>query len=453
MNPLEKLAGFVHRLRFEDVDKAAATQVTLCLADSLGCLVYGSRAEHVRKALAAYKPMQMPDGSHIFFESWKAPAPLASFLNGSMIGANAYDDLHHGATVHCGCIVIPAALAALDGCGRTVSGKEFLTTLVAGYETMIRVALAVMPEVRHRGYHPASVVAPFAAAAAASRIYGLTEEETLNAIGIAGDFGSGLMSAQLSSNIHGMQAPYASMHGVNGALMARHGLLGIREIFDDTYGSFLTTLSGKYDPAPIEAIGDGEFLCKGTGIKFYPTAGSVSSAVDGVRDLMEQNGIRPEEVEKITVRVNKSVFLHCGFDYEPGPISGAQMHIGYCIAALLVSGQLGARQFEPAFIKDPRVPAAMKKVEVIHDPAMDDLGPGMGYCARISLVAAGKTYACEIVNPRGSAGNPLSEAGVREKFMTQCAGILPEDKAGRLFSAVMGIADLADVRDLEAMIS
>ena len=175
--------------------------------------------------------------------------------------------------------------------------------------------------------------------------------------------------------------------------------------------------------------------------------------MDGVRDLIEQNGIRPDEVEKITVRVNKSVFLHCGFGYEPGPVSGAQMHIGYCIAALLVSGQLGARQFEPAFIKDPRVAAAMKKVEVIHDPAMDDLGPGMGYCARISLVAGGKTYACEIVNPRGSAGNPLSEAGVREKFMAQCAGILPEDKAGRLFSAVMGLADLADVRDLEAMIS
>ena len=95
----------------------------------------------------------------------------------------------------------------------------------------------------------------------------------------------------------------------------------------------------------------------------------------------------------------------------------------------------------------------MKKVEVIHDPAMDDLGPGMGYCARITLVASGKTYAREIINPRGSAGNPLSEDGVREKFMAQCQGILPEDKAARLFSAAMGIADLADARELEAMIS
>ena len=128
------------------------------------------------------------------------------------------------------------------------------------------------------------------------------------------------------------------------------------------------------------------------------------------------------------------------------------MHIGYCIAALLVSGKLVAQQFEPEFILRPDVAAAMKKVEVIHDPSMDDLGPGMGYCARIALVSGGKTYSCEIINPRGSAGNPLSESGVREKFMAQCQGILPEDKASALFSAVIGIEDFADARDFEKMI-
>lgn len=453
MNPLEKLAHFAFHLKYDNIDEAAKRQVKLCFADSIGCMVYGSRSGHVQKAIAAYESMKSENGSQIFFKSWKLPAPFASFINGSMIGANAYDDLHHGATVHCGCIVIPAAFAAMDQTDSSISGKDFLTTLVSGYETMIRVTLAVMPEIRHRGYHPASVVAPFAASVAAGRMYGLSEEQLLNAIGIAGDFGTGLMSAQLSSNIHGMQAPYSSMHGVNGAIMAAQGLLGIREIFDDVYGSFLTTLSGKYDPKTITTIDDGDFLCKNTGIKFYPTAGSVSSAVDGVRDILKSNGIRTQDVEKIVVRVNKSVFLHCGFHYEPGPVSGAQMHIAYCIAALLVSGQLGARQFEPAFIKNPEVAAAMKKIEVIHDPAMDDLGPGMGYCARISLVANGKSYDCEVVNPRGSAGNPLSEDEVKEKFMAQCDGILPKDSAEKLFSVIMDIEDMENVRDLEKMIS
>lgn len=452
MNVMEKLAHFVTGLKLENIDILTLQQMKLSFADALGCMIYGSKSDHVIKAKHAYRTMALQNGSHVFFENWKLPAPLASFINGSMIGSMAYDDLHHGATVHCGCIAIPAAFAAADMTSQTVNGASFLAALVAGYETMIRVALAVMPEVRHRGYHPASVVAPFAAAATASKILGLTESQTLNAIGIGGDFGSGLMSAQLSSNIHGMQAPYSSQHGVNGAIMALEGMLGIKEIFEDIYGSFLNTLSGKYDPEPIATIGDGNFLCKNIGIKFYPTAGSVSSALDGVREILTTNRIDPKDVEQVTVKVNKSVFLHCGFDYTPGAVSGAQMHIGYCIAALLVFGQVGAAQFEPKTILDPRIAKAMKLVKVVHDPAMDNLGPNMGYCARISLTANGKEYDCEIVNPKGSANNPLSESEVREKFMAQCNGIMTLDLADKIFKQSMNLEKMPDIREFEQMI-
>lgn len=453
MNALESLAKFVHDLSYDDIPEKTLERIRLSLADAAGCMVYGSRSELAHAVKEGLRPFAIAGGSKVFYENWRLPAPYAALVNGAMIASMAYDDLHHGATVHCGCIAVPAAMAALDLAAEPVSGREFLTALTAAYEAMIRVSYAIMPQVRTRGYHPASVAAPFCAAAAAARILKLNEEQTLHALGIAGVFGSGLMSCQLSSNIHGMQAPYNAMHGLNAAIMSRQGVLGTRELFDDTYGAFLNTIAGHTDTSSIEGAGKGRFECTDIGIKFYPTAGSVSSALDGITALAEENGIACRDIEDVTVRVNKSVFLHCGFEYTPGPVSGAQMNIAYCAAALLERGRVTAAEFEPDVIMDPAIAARMACIHVVHDESMDNLGKDYGYCARIEARACGKVLHKEIVHPRGSAGNPLSEADVLQKFLAQCAKVCSEEQARELFAALTGIGSADDVRTVLAKIA
>ena len=449
MNTLESLAGFVSRLRYEDITPAAARQVKLSLADATGCMIYGSKSEHARNVKRSFHIFASPTGSQVFFEDWKAPAPFAALINGAMISSMAYDDLHHGATVHCGCIAVPAVLAALGLQEEAVSGKDFVTALTAAYEIMIRVAYSIMPEVRIRGYHPASVAAPFCSAAAVSKILKLDEEKTLHAIGIAGGLGSGLMSAQLSSDIHGMQAPYAGMHGIHGAIMSKNGVHGVRELLDDTYGSFLNTISGKHDDAWLKSVGDGNFECRGLGIKYYPTAGSVSSALDGVSAILEENNLSSDDIEEIVVRVNKSVFLHCGFDYTPAPVSGAQMNIAYCVAALLVCHEVSAAQFEPDVIHNPEVAQKMKLIHVIHDDTMDNMGKDFGYYTKIEARANGKIFRKEIKYPKGSAQNPLSQQEVKHKFITQCNGVIADKSlANDIFESLMEIENIKNVQTI-----
>ncbi len=444
MNALQKLAAFVHGLDYGTVTPHALERVTLSLADSAGCMIYGSRSAIARSVKETCRPFALQSGAKVFFEDYRLPAPYAALANGSMIASMAYDDLHHGATVHCGCIAVPATLAALDMRKEPVSGKEFVTALCAGYETMIRVSFAVMPEVRTRGYHPASVAAPFCAAAVAGKLLGLDEEQLAHAFGIAGVFGSGLMSAQLSSSIHGMQAPYNGMHGINGVMMSQNDVKGDVELFDDTYGGYLKTLSGKVDTSPIESAGQGGFECGSIGIKFYPTAGSVSSALDGISAIAAENGIALSDIEDVTVRVNRNVYLHCGFDYVPGPVSGAQMHIGYCASALLCRGKVTAEEFEPEVILDPAIGAKMKNVHVVHDESMDNLGKDYGYCARVEATAAGRVFEKEIVHPRGSADNPLTREDVKTKFLAQCARVYDAATADAIFEDVLTIADAKD---------
>jgi 2-methylcitrate dehydratase PrpD len=68
--------------------------------------------------------------------------------------------------------VIPAALSVGEAIG--ASGREVLTAMVAGYETMIRISLATGPNAsRRRGWHLTGTTGTFGAAAAAGRLLGL----------------------------------------------------------------------------------------------------------------------------------------------------------------------------------------------------------------------------------------------------------------------------------------
>ena len=71
--------------------------------------------------------------------------------------------------------------------------------------------------------------------------------------------------------------------------------------------------------------------------------------------------------------MNKPVFLHCGFDYVPGAVVGAQMSIKYAAAALLLDGEVGPDQFMPERIHREDIKANLGKISVIHDPGLDNL--------------------------------------------------------------------------------
>ena len=71
---------------------------------------------------------------------------------------------------------------------RTISGAEFLTALIVGYETGPRVGNALYGKVileKSRGWHSGSVFGLPAAAAAASKLLELEPNEIEDAMGIA----------------------------------------------------------------------------------------------------------------------------------------------------------------------------------------------------------------------------------------------------------------------------
>jgi len=90
-----------------------------------------------------------------------------------------------------------------------MSGRDFLTAAVAGYEIGPRWEVLGEEHIG-QGWHHAATVGVFSAAAAAAAALRLTKEQTVHALGIAGTQSSGLMAAQYvpwSCDAHGPVSP------------------------------------------------------------------------------------------------------------------------------------------------------------------------------------------------------------------------------------------------------
>ena len=84
-----------------------------------------------------------------------APPAQAALCNGTAIHGFELDDLLPASIVHPGTVIVPAVLAAAEA--SNASGMTLLRGIVAGYECMSRLSLALGLEPSHRGFtRPAS---------------------------------------------------------------------------------------------------------------------------------------------------------------------------------------------------------------------------------------------------------------------------------------------------------
>jgi 2-methylcitrate dehydratase PrpD len=118
-----------------------------------------------------------------------ASALGAALGNGGLGNVLEMDDVDKRAVLHPGPVVVPAALAAAQD--RGASGEAFLDAIVRGYEAVIRIGRAVGPG-HYRYWHNTGTCGPFGSAAAAASLYGLSQEQTAWALGLAGTQASGL---------------------------------------------------------------------------------------------------------------------------------------------------------------------------------------------------------------------------------------------------------------------
>jgi 2-methylcitrate dehydratase PrpD len=437
------LARYVSNLRYGDLDEEVVGRAKMHLLDSLGNIFGAGEMPWSKIVIEIVKKTGGAPQSTVMGVEGRYPVMMAALANGTMAhGIDADDSGARPSWAHPGACIIPAAFAAAEAEGST--GKDLITALVAGYEVNCRIDSAVYPSLRDRGFHATGVVGTFGAAVATGKLMNLSEEQMVNALGLAGIQAAGLeewlTTGDMSKRLH---AGKAAMNGVLAALLAREGYTGPSTVFEGKYGLLATHADG-YDLNKLtEGLGtDYKILaCK---FKPYACCHELCPPITMALEAQNKHDIEPQDIVKIRIGLNH-VTAENQLKVAETPLH-AQNHAAVAVAIALVKKQVFMKEFFDSY-DDPMVKEIGKKTEVYTDPEIDAVFPRK-IGTRLEICTKYAHYKMFEDDKQ-----PISYEFIREKFAALASLQLSQENIMKTIQAVNGLDKMKKLDALSQLIA
>ena len=438
--PTEMLGAFIAGLTFDQLPDAVVAQASDVILDAIGCAVGAWRddpekADIVAKLVATFNAA--PTASVWGSRGLKSDAAIAALANGTLVNAADFDDTHKRALLHTGSVVVPPALALAEERGLT--GRQVLTAVVAGYETAVRVGMAVMPT-HYRFWHSTATNGTFGAAATAASALGLDAAGARTALGYAGTQAAGLntffTSGDLTKSLHPGKA---SFNGVLSARLAAIGGTSPPTILEHEKG-YLNAYS--LEPK-LAALTDGlgstwEILQNG--FKFFPSILASHSPIQATLAIVEKYDVKPDEIASITNETYSTVKSHFSAKTVTTAM-GARVSVPYCCAVAALDRAVGQAQFKEDRVLRADVQRLLAHTEVVADPELTKLYPSK-FPARVTVTLKDGRRLTETRDfPKGDPQEPLTPSEIEAKFLDNVSGRFSPTTSREIVARVRGLAD------------
>lgn len=442
------MARWATDLAYDDIGEQAIHEAKRYLLDSLGCAFGGYRQEDARIALAVLKEIGGEGNATVIGSGEKTDPVSASLANALMVRVMDYNDIYWQQDPSHPSDIIPAAMACGERVGR--SGKDLTLGIVLGHEFEMRLCEAAFPGIRERGWHHATLTA-FVSPIVASRMLGLTWEQCQHAIGISASRHCtlGAVTAGKLTMMKNTVDPMATQSGVLAALLAEKGYTGPEHVIDGKEG-----LAHCYGPEwKLEVLVDGlgeSWRIERCGMKAFPTEALTHAPISAVLDIVIENDLAPEVVEKVHIRslARAADILADPSKYDPRSKETADHSLPYVIAAAVADRQVTPAQFEQDKIMDPRIREQLNKVEVVADPEIEKLFPKLQRVIVTIHTTDGREFTKQLDYPKGDPRNPLTDQEVEEKFDALAAPILSDEARKQLKGAVWSLEKVGSISEL-----
>jgi 2-methylcitrate dehydratase len=442
------MARWASELTYDQLSPEAVREAKRFLLDSIGCALGGYLQHDVRIALDVLGEHAGRGPATVFGTGDRIDPVSASLLNALMVRVMDYNDIYWMQDPSHPSDIIPAALACGERAGR--DGKDLIVGIVLGHEFEQRLCEAAFPGIRERGWHHATLTA-FASPIVAGRMLGLDWEKIQHAIGISASRHAtlGAVTAGKLTMMKNTVDPMATQSGVLAALLAEKGYTGPEHVIDGKEG--LVHCFGpewKLDIL-VDGLGDSWRITR-CGMKFYPTEALTHTPISCVLDLMRENDLDADRIEKVLIRslARAADILADPSKYDPRSKETADHSLPYCIAAAIADRQVTPAQFRDDKIMDPRIRAQLNKVEVVADPEIEKVFPELQRVAVTITTTDGQEFSKQVDYPKGDYRNPGSDEEVEQKFDALAEPVLSGPSLRRVKEAIWNLDSLASITEL-----
>jgi 2-methylcitrate dehydratase PrpD len=456
MTETQTLARFCADLDLGNCPAAAILQAKRCILETVGCALGGARTPLMLAATHAVQRQGEGGCATVMGLDLTVAPDRAAFLNG--IAANALD--FDGGIVrqgHYGPTVVSSAIAVGELVG--APGSRILSAVIAGYEVVARVGMALRATPRRRelvsGYGPYQ---GFGSVAAAGHLLRLTADQMVHALGLYGAFAPVPSTKQCNWDNRPLSwtkdmVAWPSMSAINAALLAESGFLGPRSIFEGEKGFFRMAGSDQYAPdLLVGGLGE-EFRILGLYFKPYPCCRWIHAALEGVERILQRRGWKEPDIAAIRIGVAQEVMDDLS-DAAPHNLVDAEFSMPYGVAMVLLGLEPGPRWHDRHLLSSPAVQGAMAKVALHPDPHMEALFGDqsiVGADVRITGRDGSTERAC-IEITFGDASKPMGQPALEAKFMRLSAESIAASQAATAVDLIQELERLGSIAQLTALL-
>jgi 2-methylcitrate dehydratase PrpD len=165
--------------------------------------------------------------------------------------------------------------------------------------------------------------------------------------------------------------------------------------------------------------------------------------------MQKRKAFGPDDVERITVYGSQVTVDHVGWPYQPQGLTSAQLNLPYCVATLLLEGDVFVAQFTEAMVSDPARIALSRRVQTQEDPAITARGSRYRHMVRVEVRLNDGTIMEETREaPVGSEDSFATADDVIAKFRKLVEPTMASADVERMVDQVMGMERLDAVGDL-----
>ncbi|OGA05278.1 MAG: hypothetical protein A2W68_03260 [Betaproteobacteria bacterium RIFCSPLOWO2_02_64_14] len=441
------LSEFASGTRAADISAEAIAATKRHILDCAGVGLAATAEPAGRIVLDITREQGGAPQARVFGSSLRTSAISAAWANGSLSHLLDYDDTGFSHPTAC---ILPAALALAEEAGAT--GADLTAAVCVGLEVFERMSLSGRqhePELRRRGFHPTSLYGCSAAAAAAGNIVRLNPGQMAVAIGLAAANAGGL-TQHFGTWGKGIHAGNAARAGVTSVLLARKDYFADPDGIDGEYGFFSAFHgTGNYN---LGKVADGlgthwSIVDPGLTIKRYPCCGGNLRALDAARGLLEEHGIRFDDVARLEVDVHPDLLCTVRF-HKPTQGFRGKFSLDYVLAAMLLDGRVDLDSFSDEYCNSSRMRASLDKVQINTHPEWPDDAVSRRKSPVTITMKDGRKFTKTVEKVRGSPGNPMTRDELLGKYRGCASRVLKGERLERSIVALENLEKLATAKEL-----
>ncbi len=457
MKITQELVQRCHDLKYSDLPADVIDRTKYLLLDYIGVAARGALSDSslpVQRVISSLGKAR--DGAVVIGTDIRVNPPYAALANGIASHSLELDDVVNEASLHPAVAIMPAALAAahITGC----TGEEFLAAVVAGYEVMIKLGIALDPAAHYaRGFHPTATCGTMGSAITAAKILKLDQQSMQHALGIAGSQAAGSMEFLADGAYTKRFHPgWAAHSGIIAALLARDDFSGPGTIIEGRFG-FLHAYSPNSDASKILQNWGTPYEVLKTSIKPHACCRYKQGPIDGILQIMRENELSAADIERVNLAVLKAGFALVAepedIKYNPESIVDAQFSMPFGAAMAILHGKASLDQYTQENLKSPLVREVMRKVKCIHDPEIEKDFPRKWKAVAEIRTTDGRAYTAKVDYPKGDPENPFTWEELIEKFRNLISKVFSENRQDQIIKTIRSLDQSPDVTELSNLLA